>query len=543
MAALTVSCENDPVPPGGGGGNGEPTFTDIKFTTLSDAVYYGESKAEGTGFFTFTLSNDKGDKMRIDCVGALALNSSNPRFTTGRYNAGNIATPEIGMFATAESATDEVGTIYWKDAEAYPVNEGTIEAKAAGSNYQLTIKVKSGDQEIEATYEGALKFESKPTFAPRVQDPNPRPVQNLMGSYVGKLNKDSKTAAFVILLAYKGDDLATGKNMEALSIQGFMPIAEDRNNAYLPEGTYTITSDTKKQDAFVLTAGSVSEKDGYGGTYEIYTDNAGGINKGYVITEGTLEVTKTGDNYKLTATMKGKRADRKSVLGTEAESVVYEYEGPMKPMANLADAPSNLTEDIDLGTFSNQALLQIVPLEDNAYTGWFYFLWDEGIGGTIKDKELDINGQGHTVCVAIIGKPQATDLPTGEFPMSSFYGTQEETGSAWPAAYDIANFGPTTGCIYAFVKQEPNTLKLLDYMGAVADKGFVKTSTAGNIHTVEFEYYDRNGHKVSGKYEGEVEVVKSSSAQSASGATNALFYVPSYRVTADMDPISMFLMR
>lgn len=533
MGALAISCNKGPDDIDGK----DDTSTTVKFTTVSDAVYRGELKAEGTGFFTFTLSNDNGDKMRVDCFGAVALNAANPRFTTGTYNAESIANPTIKTFITAENAAVEEGTIYWKNNEAYPINDGSIIVAASGSNYKITIKVKSGDKDIEATYEGALKFESKPTFAPRVEDPNPRPVSDLASFYYGKMRAKAETALFSLSLLYKSDD----KTTEALQITGFIPAVEDKNTSLIPEGTYKVAATTDTMDEFTILPGSVT-KDGYADTCESYTDKDGGISKGYIISEGTLVVSKTGDNYKITANFKGKRADRKTIIGTELENVVYEYEGPMEPMVNKADAPSSLTEDVDLGTFSHQAFLQIAPLSDNSATGWFYYLWDEGIGGEISGDELHISGVGNTVLIAIAGKPQGTDLPVGEFPMSDLYGYQEESGSAWPANTDIVQFLPNlVGCMYANVRTGTDgILHLEDYMGAVPNKGFVKTSTQGDVHTVEFEFYDINGYKVTGKYQGAVEISKGSKTSATAGVGNSMFYTPAFKVAADFLPASEF---
>ena len=59
-AALMVSCSqgtDTTTPPG-------PTTDGYTFTTVSDAVYYGEKYAEGSGFYTFTLSDADGIELQ-----------------------------------------------------------------------------------------------------------------------------------------------------------------------------------------------------------------------------------------------------------------------------------------------------------------------------------------------------------------------------------------------------------------------------------------------------------------------------------------------
>ena len=161
-AALMVSCSqgtDTTTPPG-------PTTDGYTFTTVSDAVYYGEKYAEGSGFYTFTLSDADGNKMRIDCFGTVASNSNNPRFTTGTYEAGTLDDRTVRTFVTADSATAEEGTIFWKGSEAYPVSGGTMKVSSQGGSYKLDIEFTSGETTIKGSFDGTLKFEGKPQVPP-----------------------------------------------------------------------------------------------------------------------------------------------------------------------------------------------------------------------------------------------------------------------------------------------------------------------------------------------------------------------------------------
>lgn len=529
-AALMVSCSDTTTPPP------PPTSTDdYTFTTVSDAVYYGEKYAEGSGFYTFTLSDADGNKMRIDCFGTVASNSNNPRFTTGTYEAGTLDDRTVRTFVTTDSATAEEGTIFWKGSEAYPVSGGTMKVSSQGGSYKLDIEFTSGETTIKGSFDGTLKFEGKPQVPPRIYDPNPRPVTGTIGAYYGKYNDyEATTGMFLFGMAYKGD-LTTGENVEALQLQGYIPLQEDNDNVILPEGTYTITTATDNTDAFTLVAGGVDAQNGYYGTYEYYTDKSTSITKGYIISEGTMTVEKNGDNYKITANFKGKRADALNIIGTELEEVNYLYEGPLEPMMNYADPMSRLEENKELGAMNNSALLQVIPNATDNFTAWLYYIFGDGLTATINGQNLDITGSGDLLMLAIWGPAQSTDNPVGEFPMSPAFGALYEEGSAMPGNPILGtSISPTDGCWYTYASKQGSTLQLNNYAGAMPDLGRIITKPAedGTNQIVDFEFYDKYDHVISGIYEGEMEVVKAS--QSAAAANAGLAYMPSFPIAPEL---------
>src|SRR5699024_5701892 len=114
-----------------------------------------------------------------------------------------------------------------------PIDGGTMNVTSQGGSFILTIKFTSGETKFEGAYEGSLKFEGKATVPPRKVDPNPRPVIGTMGAYYGKYNdNEATTGMFMFGMFYKGDT-ETGANVEALQLQGYMPLAEDNDQAYL----------------------------------------------------------------------------------------------------------------------------------------------------------------------------------------------------------------------------------------------------------------------------------------------------------------------
>lgn len=530
-AALMVSCSqgtDTTTPPG-------PTTDGYTFTTVSDAVYYGEKYAEGSGFYTFTLSDADGNKMRIDCFGTVASNSNNPRFTTGTYEAGTLDDRTVRTFVTADSATAEEGTIFWKGSEAYPVSGGTMKVSSQGGSYKLDIDFTSGETTIKGSFDGTLKFEGKPQVPPRIADPNPRPVTGIIGAYYGKYNDhEATTGMFLFGMGYKGD-LTNGENVEALQLQGYIPLQEDNDNVILPEGTYTISTSADNTDAFTLVAGGVDAQNGYQGTYEYYTDKSTSITKGYIISEGTMTVEKNGDNYKITANFKGKRSDALNIIGTELEEVNYLYEGPLEPMMNYADPMSRLEEDKKLGDMHNQALVQVIPKATGDFTAWLYYIFGDGLAYTINNNTLDVTGSGDLMMLAIWGPAQSTDNPVGEFPMSLGFGLLFEEGSAMPGNPILGqSIDPQQGCWYTYASKQGSTLQLNSYAGAMPDQGRIITKPAedGTNQIVDFLFYDKYGHEISGIYEGAMEVIKAS--QSAAAANAGLAYIPSFPIAPEL---------
>lgn len=535
-AALTVSCTNTPPEPPVGGSS-------YKFTTVSDAVYRGEKFGDGSGFYTFTLSDAEGNTLHIDCFGNVASNAVNPRFNTGEYKPGSIADHASRTFVTATSATDEYGTVFTQGDKAYPIDGGSMNVSTQGGSFSLNIEFTSGETTIKGTFEGSLKFEGKPEVSPRNPKPSPRPVSELFGAYYGKYNNNDATAGmFILQMGYLGN-LETGANVEALQLQGFIPLQEDNENVILPVGTYTITTSTTATEPFTLLAGGIDIQNGYQGTYEFYTDATTSITKGYIISEGTMTVEKNGEDYKISANFKGKRSDSKSILMDTLEEVTYLYEGPLTPLVNSADPITKLEGPKQLGEMKTKALLQVIPKAAGEYTAWLYYIFGEGVSYTLVDNTLDMTGTGDLMMLAIWGPAQSTDNPVGEFRMSPGYGLLYEKGSAMPGNPLLGtNIDPQQGCWYTHVVKQGSSLSIDNYAGAMPDQGRIITKPAedGTNQIVDFLFYDKRGNEVSGVFEGPIEVVK---ANRSTASADAGFYVPSFPIAPEAAPATPFRVR
>lgn len=511
-----------------------------------NSIYYGEQYGEGTGYYQLTLKDNSNNSLFLSCFGTVASNASNARFTTGSYTPGNFEDREVRTFITTTGTDDSqyVTTVTYGGTE-YPIDGGSVNVTASGSSYIITCELTSGESSFTINYEGSVSFQNESSFAPREEDPNPRPAAHALGQYFGQnLNPDATSGIFILDLGYIGD-WDTGKNVEALQIYGYMPLQEDNNNVYLPDGTYTISQEASDNgEAFSLIPGSIDATTStYSGSFEYYMDDNSILSKGYVITSGTMEVSHSDDTYVIEVNMMGLRSDKSSVIATpeQAEEIHYRYEGKLEPMVNSADANSTLTADKDLGTFSNQAVIQVIPgaaKDPNGVevTAWLYYIFGEGITPTITDNSMSLAGTGDMIMLSLWGYAQPTDNPEGTFNFSNMYGIIDMSNGncAMPANpyWRNSQYGldPQNGCMYTNITNETAGIYVNEEAGAMPSQGHVTTrpsDTEGN-QVVEFEFVDRYGYKLTGTYDGPMRVIKASgtSGMAASGYT----YSPAFSV-------------
>ena len=164
-----------------------------------------------------------------------------------------------------------------------------------------------------------------------------------------------------------------------------------------------------------------------------------------------------------------------------------------------------------------------------------YYIFGDGLAYTINNNTLDVTGSGDLMMLAIWGPAQSTDNPVGEFPMSPGFGLLFEEGSAMPGNPILGqSIDPQQGCWYTYASKQGSTLQLNSYAGAMPDQGRIITKPAedGTNQIVDFLFYDKYGHEISGIYEGAMEVIKAS--QSAAAANAGLAYIPSFPIAPEL---------
>ena len=562
LAACAMSACSPDNTSGNNDGDNNPSGQNGNLTmTIVDGTYYGELYGEGVGFYSITFSNNNGDVLRVDCYGSVSTNARNARLTSGDYKPGDISSLTPRVFVTASSGSDERGTIYWHNNQAYPIDGGSMTVQASGSVYTIKFNFTSNDEQINAYYNGEFTLVNQAAVAPRPKDPNPRPVSEFYMSYEGRSIYNPDNAYIGLIMYYKGSS-DSNNNIEALQLTGYIPIQEDANNVYLAEGTYPITTDGNKADN-TLEGGAVVASGVYGGSYEFTTTSSGNLAKAYLCTEGALTVTKNDNGqYTVTAKMTGYRADKAGIIdGTPAEDIVYEYVGNLPPMLNNADGPSNRTEGQNMGVFSGEAMCQAVhhyytnAAKQLDYSMYLYYIWGEGLDITLGGNGINVDGSGPMIMLCMLGDMQENTPPTGYYPMGETYGFVEHywemdwgiddeniVGIAWPGnPYYGNDINPQEGCWFtSATSRQGGGLNLDNYAAAAHGKGYVKTYKEDDNECVEFELYDKNGYKFTGTYKGHMIYNDATSATSGASAASgkSLMYVPAVTMHDVVAPVS-----
>lgn len=519
LAALTVGCKKDKTPTT----PSTPTFTSYD---KEATAYYGERFGEGTGFYTLTLTNSDGDKLRVDCFGAVALNPSTASLASGTYELGTTADHKLRTFVPAASENDEVGTILWRNGSATLIDGGNMLVNKTGSSLRIAFNFTSNGQPVEIEqFEGTISFQNKQQYPPRDPEPDPRVATSVIAEYYGAANTaGAEGGLFIMVLGVT--DIANGfANAEALQINGFMPLQEDHNALVIPDGSYEIVKDLNQMTPFKLIEGSILNSS-YSGTAEFLTNDKGEFTEGWCIQEGTMTVARNGENYTITANFKGCRADQSGIVSDQLEEVNYTYEGPIE-INNSADPASNLTGDKELGTITNMAMLQTAE-QGSGVMGYFYYIWGDGIEISVSGQSITTKGSGDMLVLGLFGPESLGDRPAATFKMGSIFGTvYADQNIAMPANPLPLTDGisPLEGCWYTYLRTTNDGLSTIDYWaGAMPSVGSVTTSNDGDIHKVVVDFVDRNGNKITGTYEGEL----------MGGSAAAGFYMPSYPISAEL---------
>lgn len=496
IAISFSSCDPEPK-------TDDPSKIDkISLVKQESAIYYDRKYADNVGFYSVEMSNEDGQKLRLDMFGTISTNAANAKLVTGSYVFGTSAEHTLRTFFAAENESDEFGSILKINGKAYLITGGKYEVKITAGKTSISGEIETEDQTIPFTFNNVLKFENQSQYPP-----HPSEVINAKmawGLYYG-LGQNSpaiaKAGQFTMFLVKSGD--ITNENTHALQITGLMPIASDNDNAMLPEGTYKIVSDadlSADPSPFKLIAGSIEDKE-IVGSGEFESDEDGAFNYGWVASEGTMVVSKSGDTYTITANFKGKRADQSGIVGKgDPEEFKFSYTGTMDPFQNQADPMTNLKGDKNVGKITTKtAIVQIPNIKGYNVSTWLYWIFGEGLSVNKNGNEMSFVGTGDFITFYLQGPKTSSELAIGEFPISSsYYNLPDETKNVALPATAFSNFeiGPEFGTWYGHWSGEIDQIA-----GGVPSQGKVIGSLEGDIYNMEFEFFDKGGNKISGSFE------------------------------------------
>lgn len=288
-AATAVSCSDDKEqePPAGA-----VNYT-LEFTTVTQAIYYGDKYRTGDGCFHLVLTNADGDVLEAELMSAKAPKPSAAMPSTGTYTADD--THRAGTFVTsasfwetAKSGTEVRSTDQTGQKKRFTLRSGsmTLAAAPAGDGtYTLTGSVNDGDiTTLWFSWSGALLFENESG------DADPVVYQRLTMVFGDYYPNDYGIAADTYM--FRGGNEKVELHSQFRSVPAADPAAP------LPgDGKYTIDlrSEAGKYTNEPLTfrSGYISESGKASGTYW-KTDEAT-----YVATSGSFTVSTVGSNWKI----------------------------------------------------------------------------------------------------------------------------------------------------------------------------------------------------------------------------------------------------
>jgi hypothetical protein len=269
-----------------------------------------------------------------------------------------------------------------------------------------------------------------------------------------------------------GDPISGSGTIIYVDIQ--IPLAADPDHALIPVGTYTMDADGD------YAAGTWSAEDSY-----ITKLVDGEIVYAYAsFSEGTMTVSKAGDNYKFVLSMT-----------VEGEKLQYEYTGPAKLVNSSDDGQfSNLDRDVEVKSLTQASMFLIGDImEDGATETWAISIGDEHY-----DLLTDW-GLGYSILLYFNLEPGLDAVPAGTYDKFMDV-TDLMTGAAAMEPNTLlagfSSMGLFMGCYYM--------CPALTEEAALRNGSVTVVANGGRGYTITGKLLDGFGNEVSFKYEGDV---------------------------------------
>lgn len=491
---------------------------DLKFTSYDadQTIYYGQKLGAGLGYYEVAFTGDNGETLVLSCLGNRSLNALSAKLPNGEYVVAEGTELNKFTFFPTAPAEGTVGSTFTKDGKTKAVDGGSFKVLLQTGSYTITFDLRAGDETIKGTYTGSIKFKNKDSRPPKVEN---HVAASYASIYYGRYTDPTAPSGYFLLtLGAEGTDLNTMNDAYVTTIYGYMDLAEDNNNVSLPSGTYKVDPTATIDDPFTLMPGMISNNAPIG-TCEFSTGTAATITDIWVVSEGTMTVKNENGKYEITANLKGRYATAMGVEeGAELEECNWTYSGEIVPMNNMADPAASTKMEDKTDLVLNDAFVQVSGNKSgDGNKIWFYNMVSEGLTLTLNGQQFDIDGTGTWIQTMLWGPaPASGDLPEGTYEMSrAFNDDYVEDGKNYVMPgnnFLIPNDTQITGqdgTWYFYVSPSPNGgLSLSPFAGVVSGKGKCVATNNNGTHRLEFEFYDRNGHVISGYYEGVPEVVK-----------------------------------
>lgn len=455
---------------GNGSGNVEPEkpAEKVRFTTVSEAVYYGEKKGSGMGYFELTLTAE-GHRLHLAFCSTF-VSGPKPMPAAGAYELAQ------GFYLQSLSADDS----YWyastggmEVTRKFKAARFTVTPTDGGCTIAGTAEGVDGTK-IEFSYEGALQF------ADFNGEPAPGALTCLgcYGTYYGGYYIPSASEYYLVIY-----DTVHAKEGDPYNYRIVLDFHSKRPAGRLmPElGTYYPDAEMLFEEGTFVPG----QMDGSNGTFWQVPSGSGSTR--YMVTEGSFTIRTAGSGYQIFGTLK----DR---YGMELS---FNYTGAVTFNNDAAGAVTSLTSDLAMGT-AHYANMKCVYTSEQ-YNLWNLYVYDEA-SWTSKGE------QGYFVSFNI---PVASDqkrIPVGDY-----------TAASHVLLPDFGNFIP--GYIYAESSAQGSWLASGQRAWAPLRSGKVSiAAAAGDTYTVTFDVTDDGfvPNRITGTFTGAIPVTSDSQVKALS---------------------------
>ncbi len=304
-------------------------------------------------------------------------------------------------------------------------------------------------------------------------------------------NKYSNDTDDYVLYFYLGEYDADGNFVDVGTEAAFDMLCPVTDGMKLSAGTYSCTSTDVSPYHFL----DGVEEDGNiypSFFYRQYSAQQSGID---LITDGTVKVSGSGDNYALEATFKA---------GTNTYK--WRYTGPIEFIDETSGSGDDSGDDVpkdvkiekfsratveNLGAIWTDASDQTIPVDD-----WVVTLYGENYS---TDNEY--------VMIELLSGQNAKSLPTGKF--DEFINVSNASASAFKSGRIISGYADENSTAYGTWYCKGGTA----YYAAL--QGSLNIEEKDGVYTVDFAFTDTDetyGGSFSGKYSGKLETVQSTSS-------------------------------
>lgn len=482
-------------------GVGDVNYENIELNYLVDAVYtFSNSKQMGCYFVTF--GNDRptsqglpakdGDiQLSLDLYGALSEDQNNAQLPVGEYKIGNQWSDKVWSPETSCVVVRLDG-----EPEFIAMMDGVVKVEKEGSVYTLTADMVTIDgQPVKTVSRGEIQFvpsgsEDFDTFR------TPQDVVFTSGNmrFYGNWSRPHADDLTLTFKAEKLNEQNEPVGRYELTMSTYMEKQENPydENIQLQEGVYTVslkpstsvTSIPMTIDPGEMGTGAIAE--GYPlYTYLVYTDAVSGVRTIGFVKEGTMTVTRKGEEYSIVFDFKSSEGialkgtfDAPLEIRNFCDNDTQPSKLPARPWSTLdADYTVNFADGTvafayyggaDLMPTLDTWLIYIMP-ENNVKSDVMYFeiLVPTGLGGKT--------------------------LPTGEFTMS----TSLSAYSAFPGYYEYGSMMN----ILSWLLQTDIVDGELAIAGEVPlEKGtFTISKEEGDNYRFVFNLEDDNHHAIKGE--------------------------------------------